>query len=89
MNNTWDTTKPNPYSFKRFPDGSGRVWSWAYCLNLACDECYDVDGSQKEVWMGLLNYDAWEPNDNDASCIHFECGQSGKDKCLVEPYDVK
>ena len=62
-------TQTNPASFKRNPDDSGRVWSWAYCNDFKCDLCYHVDDNKihiKEVWLGLCNYDAWTHSEEEA-----------------------
>ena len=83
----WNNTKPNPFSFERFPDGSGRVWSWQYCKDEDCDLCWVTEGGINVVPLQqcgqelfLLNYDAWvhedmktwESNEEQSQRLSFE-----------------
>jgi len=79
----WDNTKPNPFSWERHPDGSGRVWSWQTCTDPDCDLCWITDVITGENVLPLkangqelmlLNYDAWE-NEGYDGCNGDCCGK--------------
>jgi len=54
----WNNTKPNPKSFVRNPDGSGRVWSYQDCGDIECEDCYCIiEGKlNKQEQVLMLGY---------------------------------